>query len=195
MSLVHPKSISRRNKSIASYIALALLALSLLGCSRASIDSRVPMSVVVTSDSFKQGGDIPQRFTCRGANISPTISWRSLPPGTKSVALTVTDSHSIFGPYVHWVLYNQSPEPSRIAEDLPKAESLSDGAKQGINSDGAIGYAGPCPSGASPHQYVFTIYALDTILTPATPVDKTQLMKAMKGHILAAGQLIGRYHG
>jgi Raf kinase inhibitor-like YbhB/YbcL family protein len=195
MSLVHPESTSRRNKSIASYAALSLLAMALWGCNRESIDSRVPMSVAVASDSFKQGDDIPQQFTCKGANISPELSWHSLPPGTKSVALTVTDSHSIFGPYVHWILYNQPSESSRLAEDLPKEESLPGGAKQGINSNGAVGYAGPCPSGTSPHRYVFTVYALDTLLAPATPVDRPQLMKAMKGHILAAGQLMGRYHG
>jgi Raf kinase inhibitor-like YbhB/YbcL family protein len=195
MPLVDPESVRRRNKNTGPCILLSLVAVAFSGCSRDSIDDHVAMSVSVASDSFRQGGDIPPRFTCKGANISPDLYWTSLPPSTKSVALTVTDSHSIFGPYVHWVLYNQPSESGRIRENLPRGESLPNGAKQGVNSDNAIGYSGPCPSGASPHQYVFTVYALDTILTPSAPLDKTKLMAAMKGHILAAGQLMGRFHG
>ncbi len=192
-----PVSESRRRLSPDKASALgALLALSivgLVGCRQDSVNDR-PMSLTVESPNFRQGQDIPAQFTCNGSNISPTITWGPLPPNTKSLVLLVTDSDSLFGSYVHWVLYNLPPEPSLIAESVPRVELLPDGAKQGRNGDDAIGYSGPCPRGKSPHRYVFTLYALDAMLAPQAPAGRKQLVKAMDGHILAAGQLMGHYH-
>ncbi len=171
-----------------------LIVVGLSGCRQASVNDRAPRSLTVSSVSFRQGENIPQQFTCSGANISPAISWNALPPNTKSLALLVTDPDSFSGSYVHWVLYNLPPEPNHIAEGVPRSEVLPGGAKQGSNSDDAIGYTGPCPPGNSVHRYVFTLYALDNILSPLSPVNKEQVMKSMEGHVLASGQLVGRYH-
>jgi Raf kinase inhibitor-like YbhB/YbcL family protein len=152
------------------------------------------MSLTLTTTSFQPGGNIPEQFTCHGANLSPSLSWGSLPANTKSVALMATDSDSLFGSYVQWILYNLSPELSHLAEGVPRSGVLPNGAKQGLNTGNEIGYAGPCPPGESVHRYLFTIYALDTMLHPPSPVNKKQMMNAMEGHVLAAGQLMGRYH-
>lgn len=152
------------------------------------------MTLEITSPDFPSGGDIPKKFTCDGAGMSPALSWQSLSSNTKSLALIVTDSDSLFGRFVHWTLYNVPPQLDSIPEGLPTQETLPDGAKQGLNGDGAVGYTGPCPPGTSAHRYVFTLYALDTALRLSPRPSKKQLAKAMRGHILAAGQLIGHYH-
>ena len=184
----------RRNQTLARLGFIALIILGPSGCKQDSINDGVPMTLTIQSPDFRQGEDIPTQFTCSGANTSPAISWGALPPATKSLVLLVTDLDSRFRPYVHWILYNLPPEPNSLPEALPRIESLPNGAKQGTNSDPRIGYAGPCPPGNSPHRYVFTLYAMDTVLNPPSAPDKSQLTKAMKGHILAAGQLTGHFH-
>jgi Raf kinase inhibitor-like YbhB/YbcL family protein len=194
MPIPHRKFALSRNKSVALPVVLLLLSTGLSSCRRNSIDPNVPMSITLTSEAFRNNEDIPQQFTCKGANLSPELSWQSLPPTTKSLALTLIDTHSVFGGYVHWVLYNLPPQPNSLPASLPADESLPNGAKQGINGDGKLGYVGPCPSSKSPHRYVFTLYALDTELTPSTPVNNKELINTMKGHILAAGELMGQFH-
>jgi Raf kinase inhibitor-like YbhB/YbcL family protein len=190
----HLKFAASRKKSVALTVVLVFLCTGLSACRRNSIGANVPMSITLTSEAFRNDEDIPQQFTCKGTNLSPELSWQSLPPTTKSLALTLIDTHSLFGGYVHWVLYNLPPQPTNLPSSLPRDESLPNGTRQGINGDGKLGYIGPCPSSKSPHRYVFTLYALDTELTPSTPVNNTQLTDAMKGHILAAGQLAGHFH-
>jgi Raf kinase inhibitor-like YbhB/YbcL family protein len=182
------------NRALACVASAALIMGGLAGCRQSSVNDRVPMSVGLASTSFQPGGNIPEQFSCHGANVSPAIAWGSLPPNTKSLALVVSDPDSLFGSYVHWILYNLPLESSHLAEGVPRSEVLPNGAKQGVNTGNEIGYAGPCPPGESVHRYVFTLYALDTMLNPPSPVNKEQLMNAMEGHVLAAGQLMGRYH-
>jgi Raf kinase inhibitor-like YbhB/YbcL family protein len=183
-----------RNQTLARLGFIALIIIGPSGCKQDSINNGVPMTLTIESPNFRQGEDIPAQFTCSGANTSPAISWGTVPPSTKSLVLLVTDLDSRFRPYVHWILYNLPPEPNSIPEGLPRNESLPSGAKQGTNSDPRIGYAGPCPPGHSPHRYVFTLYAMDTVLNVPSPPNKDQLTKAMQGHILAAGQLTGHFH-
>ena len=180
-----------RARATIAFVALVIAGLS--GCKQGSVNDRVPMSLTLTSDSFRQGENIPEQFTCSGSNISPAMSWGKLPPNTRSLALLVTDPDSLFGSYVHWILYNLPPEPKNIAQGIPPNEALPNGARQAMNSGDAIGYTGPCPPGNSIHRYVFTLYALDAMLSPPPPVDRKQLVKAMEGHVLATGQLMGRY--
>jgi hypothetical protein len=183
-----------RNRVLAHLSFIFLISAGQSGCRQDSSNDRLQMSLKVDSPDFRQGENIPKQFTCDGADVSPALSWQSPPANTKSLVLIVRDSDSLFGSFVHWILYNLPPESTNIAEALPRPELLPDGSKQGVNGDDAIGYAGPCPSGNSPHRYVFSLYALDTVLTLPPRADKKQLTTAMKGHILAAGQLMGRYH-
>jgi Raf kinase inhibitor-like YbhB/YbcL family protein len=183
-----------RNQALTGIIFGAAIILGPSGCRRSSIDGGVPMTLKVESGAFRQGEDIPRRYTCSGTNTSPAISWGALPPATKSLVILATDLDSHFRPYVHWILYNLPPEPGILPEGIPRSESLPNGAKQGTNGDPQIGYSGPCPPGSSPHRYAFTLYAMDTELNPPTTPDRAQLTKAMQGHILAAGQLTGHFH-
>ena len=94
---------------------------------------------------------------------------------------------------MHWVLYDLLPDVAALAEDIPPDEELAGGGKQGTNSWGKIGYGGPCPPKGPAHRYFFKLYALDTELNLSPGATKKDLLKAMEGHILAEGQLMGRY--
>lgn len=178
-------------RRLATCIVLALLSVGLSACRHEAIDG--PTSITLTSPAFQSGQAIPVQFSCHGANISPALSWDALPPGTKSVALTMIDQSSLFVGYVHWLLYNLPVQPNQLPENVARQEALPNGARQGRNGNGSAGYTGPCPPGKSPHHYLFTLYALDDTLPVPAGAGKGEIMKAMQGHVLAAGKLIGTY--
>ena len=96
------------------------------------------------------------------------------------------------GTWVHWVLYDLPPGITKLPEGVPTKKSLENGGKQGTNDFGRIGYGGPCPPGGT-HRYFFKLYALDKELNLEPGETKAQLLKEMKGHILAEGRLMGKY--
>jgi len=145
----------------------------------------------LTSTSFQD--QIPAKYTCSGANLSPQLAWSAPPPRTASLALIVTDPDAPRGTWVHWVLYNLPAGTRAIPEGLPALGQLPDGALQGRNDFGEIGYGGPCPPPGSPHHYVFTLYALDAKLNLPVGATRAQVEAAMQGNILARGELIGLY--
>lgn len=150
------------------------------------------MEINITSSAFADGGLIPSKYTCDGADISPPLQWDAIPEGTKSIALISDDPDAPMGTWVHWVLFNLPAETKELAENVPPDETLPSGARQGVSDFGRIGYGGPCPPSGT-HRYFFKIYALDTTLDLQAGANKRQLLKAMEGHILAQGQLIGKY--
>jgi Raf kinase inhibitor-like YbhB/YbcL family protein len=150
------------------------------------------MSIDVASPAFEEGGAIPARYTCDGLDVSPPLSWSSLPDGTQSLALIADDPDAPRGTFVHWVLYNLPPDTHRLPEDVPNRERLPSGAVQGVNSAARVGYMGPCPPSGT-HRYFFKVYALDTGLDLGGGTTKEELVNAMEGHVLAEGQLMGTY--
>jgi Raf kinase inhibitor-like YbhB/YbcL family protein len=146
----------------------------------------------VTSSAFSEGTMIPNKFTCDDINISPPLEWSQVPEGTKTFAIICNDPDAPAGDWVHWVLYNLPPNISEFKENVPKVEILSNGAIQGKNDFGRIGYGGPCPPGGT-HRYYFRVYALTKELYVKAGITKTELLKAMEGSILAEGELMGRY--
>ncbi len=150
------------------------------------------MEIKVTSSAFKEGGMIPAKYTCDGADVSPPLQWDAVHEGTQSVALICDDPDAPMGTWVHWVLFNLPGTTSSLAEKVPTDKTLASGAKQGTNDFRKIGYGGPCPPGGT-HRYFFKIYALDTQLDLPAGADKARLLKAMQGHILAQGELMGKY--
>ncbi len=150
------------------------------------------MEIKITSSAFVEGGLIPAKYTCDGADVSPPLQWDAVPEGTKSIALICDDPDAPMGTWVHWVLFNLPSDAKELAENIPAEETLPNGAKQGVNDFGRIGYGGPCPPGGT-HRYFFKIYALDTEVGLEAGADKRQLLKAMEGHILEQGQLVGKY--
>ncbi len=152
-----------------------------------------PSKLTVTSPAFDSGRPIPVKYTCQGDDVSPPLRWEGAPANTKSFALICDDPDAPGGTWVHWVIYNQPPDAPSLLENTAKAEVLPNGAAQGRNSFGNIGYGGPCPPRGKAHRYFFKVYALDVALTFKEHPDKEKLLAAMKGHLVAQGQLMGTY--
>ncbi|WP_131111081.1 YbhB/YbcL family Raf kinase inhibitor-like protein [Sulfuricystis thermophila] len=152
------------------------------------------MSLILTSLAFAHMAAIPAKYTCQGADVSPPLTWSGVPAGTKTLALIVDDPDAPdpAAPkmtWVHWVLYNIPP----TTEGLPEAvKTLPAGTREGLNDWQRTGYGGPCPP-IGRHRYFHKLYALDVVLPDLKHPTKTQLEKAMAGHILGEAQLIGTY--
>ena len=147
------------------------------------------MTIQVSSPAFESGGAIPAKYTGEGQNVSPPLTWTGLPEGTEEISLICDDPDAPRSePFVHWVVYKI---PANLT-GLP--EGGTQGALEGENSAGRVGYSGPMPpQGGGVHHYHFKVYALDTELDAAAGLTKDQLLGAMIGHTLAEGELIGTY--
>jgi Raf kinase inhibitor-like YbhB/YbcL family protein len=146
-----------------------------------------PDSITVTSPAFRDGQPIPTRFTCDGANVSPPLAWRGVPPAAKAVALVVDDPDAPRGTFVHWVLLDLTPGTGSIAEGSAPA-----GATQATNSAGKATYFGPCPPSGT-HHYRFTVYALTSATGLPTGANLNQALKAIDASAIARGRLVGTY--
>ena len=175
---------------------LVLLAI-LSGCQEQTPELPAPIeegfTLKVESDAFEAEGTIPQKYTCDGDDLSPPLSWTEPPAGTESLALICVDPDAPAGTWDHWVLFNIPPDigslPEGIAAD-PVVEGLG---THGSNSWRRLGYGGPCPPQGAPHRYLFQLFALDSSLDLDPGASRTEVEKAMEGHILAQGQLAGKY--
>jgi len=150
------------------------------------------MGITVSSPAFEEGGMIPSEYTCDGENMSPPIHWEGIPEEAKSIAVISDDPDAPVGTWVHWVIWNIPHDSNGLAKKLLKEKVLPNGTKQGINDFGKYGYGGPCPPSGT-HRYYFKVYALDIKLEISNNSKKKDLLKAMDGHILAEGELMGRY--
>jgi Raf kinase inhibitor-like YbhB/YbcL family protein len=139
------------------------------------------------SPAFENGGKIPRKYSCDGANVSPSLKIENTPMNTKSLALVFDDIDAPRGSYDHWIAWNIDPGSKEIKEN-----SLPEGAVQGVNDFKKRNYGGPCPPRRA-HKYVFKIYALDTLLNLNPNGTKKDLEKVMEGHILSRAQLTGLY--
>lgn len=151
------------------------------------------MTIQLTSPAFTAGTPIPVQYTCDGQDLSPPLRWSNVPAEAKSLALIADDPDAPMGTWVHWVLYNLPPGTAELPEGLSTSETLPNGAKQGMNDFRRLGYGGPCPPRGNPHRYFFKLYALDTELSLKSGATKKDLVRAMEGHTLAEGQLMGTY--
>jgi Raf kinase inhibitor-like YbhB/YbcL family protein len=172
---------------------LAMLAM-LAGCSGQPAapeqPEEAPMTLTLTSTAFANGKRIPDQYSCWGEGISPPLEWRGAPAGTQSFALIVDDPDAPSGTYVHWVIYNIPSSSSGLVEALAPDARLPDGSLQGANSSRRTGFTSPCPPSGT-HRYYFKLHALDSMLELSSGASKEQLLKAMQGHVLAQGQLMG----
>lgn len=152
----------------------------------------------LTSESFKNRQNIPRRYTGEGEDISPDLQWSNIPVGTRSFALICEDPDApTSSPFVHWVIYNLSPNTSFLPEGIDQQRTLSLApieADQGVNSFGKIGYGGPMPPvGHGVHHYYFKLFALNTDLGLKPGATKEEFLKAIEGHVLDEAVLIGQY--
>jgi Raf kinase inhibitor-like YbhB/YbcL family protein len=151
-----------------------------------------PMSIVIESAAFAQNQVIPAKYTCDGPDVSPPLAWKNIPDKARSLVLICDDPDAPAGIWVHWVCYDIPASVTALQEVIPKSDSLPMGGKQGKTDFGNIGYGGPCPPSGT-HRYFFKMYALDRTLGLPAGKTKKDIERAMKGHVLAQGQLIGMY--
>lgn len=171
---------------------LLLITLTFFTSNQCKNKTDMSTNIIVKSDSFSDGGMIPAKYTCDGANISPQLSWDNAPKDTKSFVLICEDPDAPMGTFTHWILYDIPADVHELPENLPKDKVLPNGAKQGIADFKKIGYGGPCPPSGT-HRYYFKLYSLDTLLNLEPGLKKEDILKAMNGHILAQGQIMGKY--
>jgi Raf kinase inhibitor-like YbhB/YbcL family protein len=156
------------------------------------------MVMKITSKDFIHEGNIPQIFTCEGKylkpdlkrDVSPELSWSDLPLEAKSLVMIMHDPDAPYpGGWDHWVLFNIPVSAKGLPQDVAE---LPKGTEVGLNSWKRNDYGGPCPPTGS-HRYYFKLYALDVELQLATGASKEQVLDAMKGHVKAEAELMGRY--
>lgn len=151
------------------------------------------MSFTVKSTAFPNGGEIPKKYTCDDADLSPELTWDGVPAGTQSLALIADDPDAPMGTWTHWLIWNIPAKATRLPEDAPKVNLLDNGARQGGNDFKRVGYGGPCPPPGKPHRYYFKLYALDARLDVKAGAVRSELEPAMKPHILSQAQWMGTY--
>jgi len=161
----------------ASAIALAAIASFAAGGAKMKI----------TSSAFQEGGNIPSKFTCDGADTSPALRFEGSPAEANSLLLIVDDPDAPVGLFTHWLAWNIDPKTTEVAEG-----SAPSGAVQGTNDFPKTGYGGPCPPSGT-HRYYFKIFALDQMLDLKPGAKRKEVDAAMRGHVIAQGELMGRY--
>ena len=203
---------------IDQFFSLAVLALSVGACAKSDKSSVADTTAVITnigrpqvdtatantapvtfnlaSSAFAPNGSIPTKYTCEGAGISPPLVWSGAPVSTKSFALIVEDSDAPDPAkptrvVSHWVAYNVPAGTTSLAENASKT-GMPAGSAQGSNERGTPGYMGPCPP-IGRHRYFFKLFALDTVLQGLNNPKKADLEKAIQGHVVGTGELIGTY--
>ncbi len=149
--------------------------------------------ITLKSSAFAAKEAIPVEYTCDGEDLSPDLSWSGVPEDVESFALICDDPDAPKKKWAHWVIYNIPATQRALSKGIDAIPELESGVRQGRNDFDNIGYGGPCPPPGNPHRYFFKLYALDAKLDLQPGASKLDLLKAMKGHVLARGQLIGTY--
>jgi Raf kinase inhibitor-like YbhB/YbcL family protein len=177
------------------FAALLVISSIVAACAREAPapQKEVEMTLSLSSTAFKEGDRIPVKYTCDGQGISPQLAWGEPPQQTQAFVLILDDPDAPGGTFTHWVLFNLPASVRQLEEGIPGQAQLQNGASQGKNDFGRIGYGGPCPPRGTAHRYRFTLYALDKTLDSKPGASKKQIVDAMKGHILAQSQLMGIY--
>jgi Raf kinase inhibitor-like YbhB/YbcL family protein len=150
------------------------------------------MSLKLRSRAFQHEGMIPDKYSMDGGNISPPLAWTGIPDATKSLALIMDDPDAPSGTFVHWLVYRIPSNSTELSEDLPATPQLPNGARQGHNGFGNLGYGGPQPPSGT-HRYFFHLYALDSEIDLEAGASREELDQAVRGHILEETQLMGEY--
>lgn len=160
-------------------------------------EATMSAKMILKSSAFAPNEAIPRKYTGDGEDKSPPLSWSGAPDGTKELALIVDDPDAPTPtPWVHWVLYAIPPDTTGLPEGIAPSQRVSEppGLMQGKNSWGKVGYGGPAPPrGHGRHRYFFKLYALNAPLGVEPGLSKEALLKAMSGHVLAEGELVGTY--
>jgi Raf kinase inhibitor-like YbhB/YbcL family protein len=186
-----------------------LIPLAALGCGRGEpvpVDDPSRLTIRLRSPAYADGGAIPKEYTCDGSDRSPPLEWSGVPESARDLALICDDPDAPMGTWSHWVIVHLPPGAKALKEGIPAESELpasgmemaentraKEPAIQGKNDFGKIGYGGPCPPSGT-HRYILRLYALDQpIELGSSPPTRADVLKAIQGHVLAEGRLIGKY--
>jgi Raf kinase inhibitor-like YbhB/YbcL family protein len=192
-----------------SQFVLCLVSLATLGCWHDEpfpADDPALLTIKLGSPAFAAGGTIPKEYTCDGADRSPPLEWSGVPQSTHSLTLICDDPDAPMGTWSHWVVIHLPAGVKGLKEGVPAEKDLPVSAMetpendpprapaiQGTNDFGKVGYGGPCPPSGT-HRYVFRLFALDQQIELGSSLPtRSEVLKAIKSHILAEGRLVGSY--
>ena len=147
-------------------------------------------NLILESNAFKNGGQIPKKYGYKNSNVNPQLTIRGIPKDTKSLVLIMDDPDAMAAVgkvWVHWVIWNITPTTTEIKENSTPIEAI-----EGKTDFGEIGYGGPAPPDKE-HTYIFKLYALDTKLNLKEGASKIDVEKSMQDHIISKSKLTGRY--
>ena len=157
--------------------------------------------LALSTDAFDDGGIIPNKFTMAadGTPVSPHLTWTNVPDGTVSFALVLIDPDTALlkkpDEVLHWLIFNIPGSARELSEGVPAQPQLADGSMQALNQAKKVGYMGMGAAAVGPyHHYTFELFALDTKLALGPEANLADVLKAMDGHILMKGVLVGRFH-
>ena len=171
-------------------VAAPALAASDAGLAIADPGLKAAKALSVTSTGITAGAAIPEVYSAYGKSVSPPLAWTKGPYGTRSYAVIVEDPDAPMAvPFVHWMVWNLPADTASLAQGVVPA-----GARQGkLMFVGTVGYMGPRPPPGGPHHYHFQVFALDQALDLPDGAERAALAAAMKGHVLASGELVAIY--
>jgi Raf kinase inhibitor-like YbhB/YbcL family protein len=201
-----PSKLARRKENnMKSWMATLVLFSAAIGAMAQTPPTPAPVPtkprLALTTDAFDDGGIIPNKFTmaAEGTPVSPKLTWINVPEGTVSFALILIDPDTAVmkktDEVLHWMIFNIPGTARELPEGVPSQPQLPDGSIQGLNQGKKVGYMGMGAAAVGPyHHYTFELFALDTKLTLGPDATLSDVMKAMDGHILMKGVLVGRFH-
>jgi hypothetical protein len=139
--------------------------------------------MILQSAGFSQEGRIPEKYTCKGKNVSPPLLIQDVPPTAQSLVLICDDPDAPGKTFLHWLVWDMDPQRAEIPE-------ATEPGTAGTNDFGSAKYGGPCPPSGT-HRYYFRLYALDSKLGLAPGASRREVERAMQGHVLAETELMG----
>ena len=178
----------------------AAVTAALAGCTESRSDPRggtgSGTSLALSAAAFDDGGTIPPRYTCEGGDVNPELTISGVVNEAETLALVVDDPDAGDEPYVHWTLWNVPASTETIPRSVAKREQppFAEGARQGVNSAGEVGYVGPCPPGGDdPHTYRVQLSAVSTTLDLAGGATRDELGDPLSGDVIDSVTLTGQY--
>ena len=144
--------------------------------------------ILIKSHILKNGGILPEKYTCDGQDINPPFLIESVHPQAESLVLIMEDLDAMFGFSNHWIVWNIPPETREIRED-----GFSNDAVVGVNSFNENKYCGPCPRFGGEHHYMFTFYALNARLDLPASSKMQKLEESLTNHLLDEGKFLVTY--
>lgn len=181
-------------------ILIGALLMSSVGAAAQTAPAPARPGLTLTTPAFEDGGIIPDKYSRAVENpVSPKLTWTNVPEGTVSFALILHDPDTSLqrstNEVLHWMIFNIPGAARELPEGVPTEAKLPDGSIQAINTGKKVGYYGMGAGAAGPyHHYTYELFALDTKLNLGPDATQADVMKAVEGHILGKGVLVGRFH-